>query len=102
MALWGTRILSKFFVTGTDSRPERFSARIGAELAIALIGIALLVCAFAANREWLDRHFLPPFFVSRRVYVLAAFIGRAILAALGLVLVLVARPRIGRFIERER
>ncbi len=43
MALWGNRIFSKFFVNGTDSRPERFSARIGAEVAIALIGIALLL-----------------------------------------------------------
>jgi hypothetical protein len=33
-------------------------------------------CAFAADRQWLDRHFLPPFFVSRRVYVLVASLAR--------------------------
>lgn len=79
-------------------RPERSGARIGAEIVVALIGIALLVCALAADRQWLDRHFLPPFFVSYRVYVLVASLARAALAALVVALVLVVRPRIGRCI----
>ncbi len=65
-----------------------------------MIGIALLACAIGANHAWLDRHFLPSFFVSRRVYVLAASSARVVIAGLGLALALVARARIGRFVAR--
>ncbi len=64
-----------------------------------LIAMVLAGCAAEADRQWLDRHFLPPFFVSRRVYLLAASLARAGLAAFGVALALVA-PRIARFITR--
>src|SRR5258707_5766831 len=110
MALWTITIFRKIFVnksgygrpscTPNVERSERLSARIGAEIVVVLIGIALLVCVFAADRQWLDRHFLPPFFASRSVYVVAASIIRIALAVLGVALVLFVRQRIGQFIAR--
>lgn len=79
---------------------EHSTAPLVAEIVLASIGIALLVCALLADHRWLDRHFLPAFFVSRRVYVLAASLARFLLAALGVALVLVVRPRIGRLVAR--
>jgi hypothetical protein len=81
-------------------RSERFAARVAAEIVVALIGILLLVCAIRADRGWLDRHFMPPFFVSRRVYVQAISSARVATGALAVALMLVARPRIGRFVAR--
>lgn len=54
----------------------------------------------AANRQWLDHHFLPPFFVSRDIYVLALSLMRLALVLLGAALALLVRPRIMRFIAR--
>jgi hypothetical protein len=64
------------------------------------MGIALLACAFAADRHWLDRHFLPSYFASRRVYVLVLSLARVVTAGLGASLALILRPRIGRFVSR--
>jgi hypothetical protein len=85
---------------GGVDRSERFAARIAAEIVVALIGIVVLVCAIRADRGWLDRHFMPPFFVSRRVYVQAISSARVATGALAVALMLVARPRIGRFVAR--
>jgi hypothetical protein len=69
-----------------------------AEIAVVLIGIAALACAFAADHQWFDRHFLPSFVLSRRVYALVASLARVVMAAIGAALALVARPRIGRLV----
>jgi hypothetical protein len=63
-----------------------------AAVIVASIGIALLVSVLAANQRWLDRHFLPSFFVPRYWYVLIETTIRILLGALGVLLVLVARP----------
>lgn len=81
-------------------RSERFAARLITEIAVVLIGIALLVCAGAADHQWLDRHFLPSFVMSRRAFVLIASLPRTVTAALGLALALVGRPHIGRLVAR--
>ncbi len=81
-------------------RSERFSARVATEIAVVLIGVVLVVCVFAADHQWFDRHFLPSFFLSRRVYALIASLARAMTAALGLALALAGRPRIGRLVAR--
>src|SRR5258708_3228036 len=94
MAFWS---ITGFVKSLQTKRP---GAQIGAEIVVVSIGIALAVCALAADRQWLDRHFLPPFFVSRSVYVLAAWFARVALVALGAGLVFVARPRIARFVAR--
>jgi hypothetical protein len=72
-----------------------------AELVVAFTGSALVVCALLANQRWLDRHFLPSFFVTRHSYVLLETSVRIVTAALGVSLALVARPRIGRFAARN-
>jgi hypothetical protein len=77
---------------------EHSAVRAIAEILAAFVGGALLACAVAADRQWFDRHFLPAFFASRRVYVLAASLARIAIAAFGAALALVARPRIGAFI----
>lgn len=81
-------------------RSERFASRVAAEIVVALIGIVLLACAIRADRGWLDRHFMPPFFVSRRVYVQTVLSARLATGAFAVALALVARPRIGRFVAR--
>ena len=75
-------------------------ARVIAEIAVASIGGALLACALAANQDWLDRHFLPSFFLPRHWYVRIEAFVRLMMAALGVSLMLLARPRVGRFAAR--
>ena len=77
---------------------ERFTACVVAEVAVASLGGALLICALLANQQWLDRHFLPSFFLSRSIYVLVERVVRVAMAALGAALSLAARRCIARFI----
>ena len=81
-------------------RTPRLAARLAAEIAVASIGGALLACALAADQRWLDRHFLPSFFLPRHWYVLIETLVRLLMALLGLSLALYARPRAGRFAVR--
>jgi hypothetical protein len=76
---------------------KHFGARVIAEIAVASIGGALLTCAIVANQRFLDRHFVPSFFLPRHWYVVLETLGRLVMAALGLWLVTVARSRAGRF-----
>src|SRR5258708_6113967 len=101
MALWSITIFRKIFVNKGGYPGQRSAVRIGAEIVAVLIGIALLVFAIAADRQWFDRHFLPPFFVSRRLYVLVATIVRVALAILGVGLALVVRRFIARVPPRR-
>src|SRR5712691_6402579 len=73
-------------------------ARVIAEIAVASIGGAFLACALAANQDWLDRHFLPSWFLPRHWYVLIETCARLVMAALGASLALFARPRVGRLV----
>jgi hypothetical protein len=79
---------------------ERFAVRVATEIVAGLIGVALLACAIRADHAWLDRHFMPSFFVSRRAYVLAASSLRVVAVALGVTIVFFVRPRVGRHIAR--
>lgn len=80
-------------------RRESFWARIITEIAVASLGIALLSCAFIANQSFLDRHFVPSFFLPRRWYMALLTSGRLAIALAGTWLALVARRRVGRFVE---
>jgi len=62
---------------------------------LVLLGVGLVATAIATNQRWLDRHFLPSFFIQRQTYVLLEMAVRVGLGALGACLVLV-RQRIGR------
>jgi hypothetical protein len=79
-------------------RRQRF-ATIGVERIIATLGIVLIIAAAAANQSWLDRHFLPSFFIPRHWYVLIETIVRAAIAAAGASLVL-ARSRVAALLTR--
>jgi hypothetical protein len=81
-------------------RSERLAARVIAEIAVAFIGGALLACALAANQRWLDRHFLPSWFLPRHWYVLMEAAVRLVMAAVGVSLALFARPHVGRCAAR--
>jgi len=81
-------------------RFEYFAARLIAEIAFASVGIALLACAFVANQRFLDRHFVPSFFLPRHWYVVLETFGRLVMVAFGSLLVLVVRPRAARFAAR--
>jgi hypothetical protein len=66
-------------------------ALVIAEGAIVSIGIALLACSLLANQRWLDRHFLPSWFLPHRWYVLIESSVRLAIAAAGVTLALFAR-----------
>ena len=69
-------------------------------MAVALFGLVLVATAVLANQRWLDRHFLPSFFVTRKTYVLLETIVRCAMGAAGLLLVFGLRRPIGRIIAR--
>ena len=71
------------------------------EIAIAIAGGTLVFMALAANQPWLDRHFFPSFFMPRRWYVTVETGVRVMLAAIGVVVVIVLRPRIARLDVRQ-
>jgi hypothetical protein len=79
---------------------EPLAARVIVEIAVAAIGGAFLAGALAANQRWLDSHFLPSWFLPRPWYVVLESFVRVVMAALGVCLVLFARPRIGRAVAR--
>src|SRR5262249_13669525 len=79
------------------SRPPGLRAIV--ESFVAGVGLLLVVSALAANQDWFDRHFLPVFFLSRDMYVLGETLARLFIGALGIVLVLLVRPMIGRLAQ---
>jgi hypothetical protein len=69
------------------------------EIPIAAFGVALVAAGLAANQRWLDRHFLPSFFLPRQWYVLIETTVRASIAAVGVALA-AARTRIAGALAR--
>lgn len=78
---------------------DRSSTTPIVEFAAAALGVALLVAAVAANQAWLDRHFLPSFFIPLRWYVLIETIVRVVVGASG-VLIASTRSRLTRLMLR--
>ena len=79
---------------------KSFWARVILETAVASIGIALLACALIANQRFLDRHFVPSFFLPRHWYVVLQTSGRLAMAIVGTWLAFVGRRCAGRFAAR--
>jgi hypothetical protein len=76
----------------------RLATRVMIEVAVAATGTSVLVCAILANQRWLDRHFLPSWFLPHHWYALIETSVRLMMAAAGASLALFVRPRIGRLI----
>src|SRR5882724_2716593 len=81
-------------------RRESFWARVITETGVASVGTALLSCALIANQRFLDRHFVPSFFLPRNWYVVLQTSGRLAMTIVGTWLVFVGRRRAGRFVAR--
>jgi hypothetical protein len=79
---------------------KSFWARVTAETAVASVGVVLLSCAVIANQRFLDRHFVPSFFLPHDWYVVLQTSGRLAMATLGTWLAFVGRRRVGRFAAR--
>jgi hypothetical protein len=60
----------------------------------------VLFCAVIANRRFLDRHFVPSFFLPHHTYVVFQTFGRFAFVIVGAWLALIARRRVGRFAEQ--
>lgn len=71
------------------------------ETSIACFGTALIVAALLANQRWLDRHFLPDFFISRETQVRVETNTRIAVAAVGLALALALRRPLARFLTDD-
>src|SRR5439155_11401398 len=83
----------------TSRRLEKtFSKHSIAEMAITCIGCALVAFALAANQEWLDRHFLPAFFVPRQKIIGVELCARIAIGVLGAAIALIARRPIARIL----
>jgi hypothetical protein len=65
------------------------------EIAVAAVGVALVATTIAANQSWLDRHFLPSFFMPRHRYVLIESTVRGVVGGVGALLVF-GRSRLAR------
>src|SRR5579864_1141646 len=79
---------------------KHFTARAIAEIVVASVGGAFLACAIVANQRFLDRHFVPSFFLPRHWYVVLETFGRLVMVVLGAWLLTVGRSRAGRFAFR--
>src|SRR5207253_2617413 len=87
---------------GRALRCPRMSRRVAVvETALALTGAAMVACALAANQEWLDRHFLPDFFIPRATFLRAETTARVAVAALGLLMASIGRRPLARFLTRD-
>ena len=86
---------------GTAPSHGRRIGRLFAEGLVAALGAGLIAAALYASQAWFDRHFIPVFFLSRKLYVVGETFARLMMAGLGLMLALVARPTVGRMVERH-
>jgi hypothetical protein len=77
------------------------SRQLLVESVVACIGCALIAAAVAAGPRWLDRHFLPAFFVPRATLVRAESLLRIAAALLGIALAVLLRRRIARAVAAD-
>ena len=63
------------------------------------MGLLLIVAAIAATQQWLDRHFLPSFFLPRGWYVRIETLVRVAITAAG-ALIIFSRSHVARWVTR--
>jgi hypothetical protein len=76
------------------------ATRRRAEFVVAVVGLALVIAAIAARQWWLDRHFLPSFFIPRSWYVAIETTARLVIAVAGALLI-AKRSRVARLLTRS-
>jgi len=74
---------------------------VGTQVVLAVAGLALIACAIAADETWLNRHFLPGFFVTHGKYVVMLFRARIAATILGALLVFVVRRPLALLLVRN-
>jgi hypothetical protein len=70
------------------------------EIALAGLGMALMLAALAANQGWWDRHFMPVFAIERSTMVAAEQVLRGLIGLAGAALLLVLRRPIAAALSR--
>jgi hypothetical protein len=65
--------------------------RPSVETVVGIVGVTCVVLALAATQTWLDRHFLPSFFVPRHWYVVIETLGRVVVGVAGLLVIFMRR-----------
>ena len=95
-----TRVVnnSRVLPVGGTQHSERSAARVIVEIVVVSIGTLLVVCAALANQRWLDKHFLPSWFLPHQWYVLIESSVRVLIATLGVTLAVFKLSRVARLI----
>lgn len=75
--------------------------RIAVEALVALAGAGMVAWGLLADRAWFERHLHWRYCVIDPKELVRAHVARAVVAALGAAVVLVARPRAGRWAARH-
>jgi len=76
------------------------ATRRRAEFVLVVVGLALVIAAIAAHQSWLDRHFLPSFFIPRLWYVAIETTARLAIGGAGALLI-AGRSWIARLLTRS-
>src|SRR5262245_21015067 len=71
------------------------------EWIVVAMGVALVAVAVLADQRFLDRHFLPSFFVTHRDYVLRETMARIAIGLLGVLVALFARRPLAHALTRS-
>jgi hypothetical protein len=83
-----------------NGRRSSFWVRGVTEAVVASLGALFLCSALIANQRFLDRHFVPSFFLPRNWYVTIQTTARLAMVFVGAWLAFVARRQAGRFAAR--
>ena len=67
-----------------------------APIIFAIIGVGLILGALHADQAWFDRHFLPVFFLSRRMQIVGQTGARIVVGAFGLSVAVIGGLLVGR------
>lgn len=88
------------FVVHAESSPKAFAQRrLIAELCVGIVGVLALAWAWQADVHWFERHWLTFYCVRESKTFRTILMVWAFVAACGILLLFVARPWLGRWVE---